>query len=47
MTGRYWTLNWYRVSPVRLVVVFAGLLLAGWLAKIGIGVLEGSYPFGQ
>jgi hypothetical protein len=34
VTGRAWALNWYRISPMVVVVCFAGLLLAAWAYKI-------------
>ena len=34
VTGRSWTLNWYRIPPMTLVICFAGLLLGAWGYKI-------------
>jgi hypothetical protein len=47
VTGRYWTLNWYRVSAVGLVVTFAGLVLISWIGKIAVGVVDGTYPISR
>lgn len=47
VTGRYWMVNWYRVSPAKLVVAGTVLLCISWLGKIAVGVLNGSYPLGR
>jgi len=46
VTGRYWMLNWYRISPARLVVLGVIILLMGWFGKIVMGKLDGTYPIG-
>ena len=33
-TGRVWTLNWYRVSPAKLVIASIAILGGGWLYKL-------------
>ena len=33
-TGKVWRLNWYRITPTRLTLAVAGLLLGGWAYKI-------------
>ena len=43
ITGKTWVVNWYRISPTRLVLVGVGLLLAGWAYKIVAVVLDGSW----
>ncbi|MCH7813425.1 MAG: DUF2752 domain-containing protein [Planctomycetes bacterium] len=46
ITGTCWRINWYRVSPTRVVLVAAGLLLTGWAYKIVSGLWDGSLPLG-
>lgn len=38
VTGSVWTVNWYRVSPSRLVIALVLVVLAGWLYKLFSGV---------
>lgn len=44
VTGRYPTLNWYRVDAVRLVYWAALALVAAWGVGIALGLLDGSLP---
>ncbi|HOW69887.1 MAG TPA: DUF2752 domain-containing protein [Phycisphaerae bacterium] len=44
MTGRYPTLNWYRVDAARLVYWVALMLVAAWGLTIALGLLDGSLP---
>lgn len=44
LTGRTWTVNWYRVSPTRVVIVAVVLILGGWLYKVVSGVASGVFP---
>ncbi len=37
VTGRIWYLNWYRVSPVALVVWVIAIVVASWLFKLLVG----------
>ncbi len=34
LTARVWTVNWYRISPVRVGAMLVFILLAGWLYKL-------------
>lgn len=47
VTGKSWRVNWYRISPVRVVLIGVGLLLAGWAYKIVAGLADGSLPASQ
>ncbi|MCP4246492.1 MAG: DUF2752 domain-containing protein [bacterium] len=47
ITGTCWRINWYRVSPTRVVLAVVGLLLAGWAYKIATGLWDGSLPVGS
>jgi hypothetical protein len=38
------TVNWYRVSPARVVLIFAAVILLGWLFKLAAGRMTGSLP---
>jgi len=42
ISGKAWHVNWYRISPTRLVLAVVGLLLAGWVYKIVAVVLDRS-----
>lgn len=33
-TGRVWTVNWYRVSPAKMVIALISILVGGWLYKL-------------
>lgn len=44
LTGRVWTLNWYRVSPARLIVWLLLLIVAGWAYKLLSGLVMGALP---
>ena len=44
LTGKVWSVNWYRVSPVRVTVVMVGFILAGWFYKLVVGLLLGTLP---
>ena len=44
ITGRYPTVNWYRVNPTTFVWGVACGLVAAWGIKILIGLLDGSLP---
>ncbi len=43
-SGRYPSLNWYRVNAVNLVYLGALLLVVSWGVKIAVGLYEGSLP---
>jgi len=47
LTGRVWALNWYRVSPARLVVGVMLLVAVGWGYKLTVGILSGTLPAGR
>lgn len=47
ITGKVWAVNWYRVSPTRVVLGIMLLLAVGWFYKLVIGVLNGSLPAGR
>lgn len=44
VTGRYPTLNWYRVDAARLVYWLALMLVGAWGLSIALGLLDGSLP---
>jgi hypothetical protein len=46
ITGKVWAVNWYRVSPTRVVLGIMLLLALGWVYKLVIGILDGSLPAG-
>lgn len=45
LTGRSWTVNWWRVSPVWIPSMLVGLIVAGWVYKLVAGVATGRLPF--
>ena len=44
VTGRYATLNWYRVNAARLIWTGTLVFVAAWAAKIALGLLDGTLP---
>jgi hypothetical protein len=34
VTGRVWTVNWYRVSPAMSVIAVIAILVGSWLYKL-------------
>ena len=42
VTGNVWVVNWYRVSPARVVLFVVLLLLGGWAYNVVAGLLTGS-----
>ena len=44
LTGKVWTINWYRISPARFSVLIVLVLLGGWAFKIAEGVISGTLP---
>jgi hypothetical protein len=44
VAGRRPAINWYRVSPTKVLWCAAGVLVASWAAKIVLGLLDGSLP---
>lgn len=44
VTGRYVSLNWYRVNPVRLVWMITVVLVGSWALNIFLGLAGGSLP---
>ncbi len=44
LTGRYYLVNWQRVSAVWIVVLVILIVIGGWGAKIAIGVMSGELP---
>jgi hypothetical protein len=47
VTGRVWSVNWYRIPPVRVVVAVVLLIAGGWIYKLVVGVLSGALPIGR
>lgn len=43
-TGRYPTINWYRINPTSFVWWVAGTLVAAWGVKTAMGLLDGTLP---
>ncbi|MHC4066632.1 MAG: DUF2752 domain-containing protein [Planctomycetota bacterium] len=43
ITGHTWQLNWYRISPTRMVLVGLGLLIAGWGYRIVAALVGGGW----
>jgi hypothetical protein len=41
---RRWTINWYRVSPMRLALIGLAVVLLGWLYKVAAGCATNVYP---
>ena len=46
-TGNVWVVNWYRVSPGRVVLFVVLLFLGGWAYKVVAGLLTGALPIGR
>ena len=44
LTGKGWRVNWYRIHPSSLALLIVGLVLGGWLYKLGAGILSGTLP---
>lgn len=44
LTGKTVGVNWYRVSPGRVVLAIVVVLLGGWLYKIVVGLATGALP---
>jgi len=44
LTGIIPTPNWYRISPSRVVLIVAAVILLGWLIKLASGRLSGALP---
>jgi len=44
LSGRVVWINWYRVSPVRVVWAFMVLFVASWGFKIVVGLATGTLP---
>ncbi len=47
VTGKVWSVNWFRVSAARLVAVLLLLAVGGWAYKIAVGVWSGTFPVGR
>lgn len=47
VSGKVWALNWYRVSPARVVLGVLLLVLGGWIYKLVTGVVSGTLPLGR
>ena len=45
VTGKVLSVNWYRLTPVRLACIVVAILLAGWLFKLGTGLATGVLPY--
>lgn len=43
-TGRVWTVNWYRLAPVKVTLAAVLLVLAGWAYKLAVGLASGTIP---
>ena len=46
LSGRVWTVNWYRVSPARVTLALILLILGGWICKLTVGLMAGTLPVG-
>ena len=44
VTGRVWTINWYRIPPGRLLIGLMLLIIAGWGFKLLSGMIAGTLP---
>ena len=44
LTGKVWAVNWYRVTPLRIVVALVVLIVGGWGFKIAVGLMRGVLP---
>ncbi|UCC29197.1 MAG: DUF2752 domain-containing protein [Phycisphaerales bacterium] len=47
ITGNVWAVNWYRVSPTRVILAAVLLVLAGWGYKVVAGLMSGTLPAGR
>lgn len=47
ITGNVWAVNWYRVSPTRVMLGAVLLVLAGWGYKVVAGLVSGTLPVGR
>lgn len=43
-TGKVWVVNWYRISPAIVTIAAIAVILLGWIFKLVMGVMNGSYP---
>lgn len=46
VTGRVWTINWYRIPPGRLLIGIVLLIVSGWGFKLLTGMMAGTLPAG-
>lgn len=44
LTGRRWSINWYRVRPFKTAIALCLMLLGSWVFKIVLGVVSGVLP---
>ncbi len=47
ITGKVLAVNWYRVSPAKVTLVAAAVILTGWLYKLVVGLMMGTLPVGR
>lgn len=47
ITGKIWSVNWYRISPARVALGSVLLVLGGWAYKLAIGLATGTLPMGN
>lgn len=47
ITGNVWAVNWYRVSPTRVILAAILLVLTGWGYKVVAGLMSGTLPVGR
>ena len=43
-TGKVWVVNWYRTSPAIVTIAAIAVILLGWVFKLVMGIMNGSYP---
>lgn len=44
VTADRWAINWYRIPQTRLMWVCVLVFVAGWLYKLGVGIVSGRLP---
>ena len=44
VTGKVWTVNWYRVTPFRLTLTIVLIVVGGWVYKLVAGLVSGTLP---
>jgi hypothetical protein len=44
LTARTWVINWYRISPLKVLWILGIVFILAWAIKIAVGLIDGSLP---